>query len=287
MRDLTIRRRKVFAGCLAKLKVYVEDPYSSEIRIDNTPCRFLGRLKTGETQTFQVGDEAVKIYVIADKLSKEYANEYYQLPEGTEDIVLEGQVKLSPGNNMFRFDNNNSEGIREKRKKGSRIGIAVLVGAVIVGVAVGRLIPDLIQKGQNNTPKQFSAEGMTITLTEAFKSVQISDFTSCYESKEVLVMNMKQSFAEIPGLKSMTLEEYRTALTANVQADREMKDYGGIPGFEYDYTSADQKESYHYRVYLFKTDDAFWIVEFATRQNKFSSWESRIDEWAKSVKFAG
>ena len=285
MRDLTIRRRKVFVGCLAKLKVYVEDPYSSEIRIGNTPCRFLGRLKNGETQTFQVGDEAVKIYVIADKLSKEYSNEYYQLPEGTEDILLEGQVKLSPGNNMFRFDNNNSEGIQEKRKKGSRTGIILLIGAIVLGAAVGTQIPGLIQKAKDSKPKQFSAEGMTITLTEAFKSTQISDFTSCYESKEVLVMNTKQSFAEIPGLKNMTLEEYRTALTANVQADREMKDYGGIPGFEYDYTSPDYKESYHYRVYLFKTDDAFWIVEFATRQNKFSSWEAKIGEWAKTVTF--
>ena len=48
MRTLTIKRAKSFVACLAKMKVYVEDPTSREIVINNVPCRKLGDLKNGE-----------------------------------------------------------------------------------------------------------------------------------------------------------------------------------------------------------------------------------------------
>ena len=48
MRNLTIKRTKSFVACLAKMKIYVEDPTSNEICINNTPCRKLGDLKNGE-----------------------------------------------------------------------------------------------------------------------------------------------------------------------------------------------------------------------------------------------
>ena len=48
MRNLTIVRRKSFVACLAKMKVYIEDPASNELVINKIPCRKLGELKNGE-----------------------------------------------------------------------------------------------------------------------------------------------------------------------------------------------------------------------------------------------
>ena len=85
MRNLTIKREKTFVACLGKFKVYIEDANSNELTIRNTPCRKLGELKNGQESTFVIDDSEAKIYVIADKMSKEYCNEMYKIPAGTED----------------------------------------------------------------------------------------------------------------------------------------------------------------------------------------------------------
>ena len=96
MRNLTIKRTKSFVACLAKIRIYIEDPTANEISINNTPCRKLGELKNGEEKTFQIPNEAVKVFVIADKLSRNICNEYYQIPEGEDDISLSGKNKYNP-----------------------------------------------------------------------------------------------------------------------------------------------------------------------------------------------
>jgi len=75
MRRLTIKREKSFVASLAKLKIYIEDPASDEIRINGTPCRKIGDLKNGEEKTFEINEQKAKVFVIADNLSKEYCNE--------------------------------------------------------------------------------------------------------------------------------------------------------------------------------------------------------------------
>ena len=128
MRNLTIKREKSFVGSLAKMKIYIEDPTSNEMRINDIPCRKIGDLKNGEEKVFQIDEQKAKIFVIADNLSKNYCNEYYQLPEGQKNIFLSGKNKLSPANgNAFRFDNNESEESIANRKSGARKGMLILI----------------------------------------------------------------------------------------------------------------------------------------------------------------
>ncbi len=141
MRNLTIMRIKSFVGCLGKLKIYIEDATSNEIIINNVPCRKLGELKSGEEKTFQIGDDAAKVFAIFDKLSKNYCNDFYQLPEGTEDIILTGKNHFNPANgNAFRFDNNENAEAMGNRKKGNTIGLIVFIVAVVVGAIIGYFI---------------------------------------------------------------------------------------------------------------------------------------------------
>ena len=41
MRNLTIKRKKAYAGCVMKPKVYIEDPVANELIIKGIPCRDL------------------------------------------------------------------------------------------------------------------------------------------------------------------------------------------------------------------------------------------------------
>ena len=68
MRMLTIKRTKSFIACLAKMKVYIEDSSSTEIVINDVPCRKLGVLKNGEEKQFEIDEKEAKVFVIADKL---------------------------------------------------------------------------------------------------------------------------------------------------------------------------------------------------------------------------
>ena len=92
MRHLTIKRNKSFVGCFGVFKVYIEDAVFGDTTIDGVSCRKLGDLNNGEEKTFEIGEGAVKVYVIADQMSKNFCNEYYQLPEGQEDVSLPGHA---------------------------------------------------------------------------------------------------------------------------------------------------------------------------------------------------
>ena len=141
MRKLTIKRTKTFVACLAKMKIYLEDHSSSEITINGIPCRKIGELKNGEEQTFEIGEEAAKVFVIADSLSKDYCNDCYELSEGTEDVALTGKNCFNPANgNAFRFDNNDSEFAKANRKQGSKKGLIVTIVAIVIGAIIGFII---------------------------------------------------------------------------------------------------------------------------------------------------
>ncbi len=286
MRNLTIKRTKSFVACLVKLKIYIEDPMSSDIVINNIPCRKLGELKNGEEKTFEIGEQPAKVFVIADKLSKNYCNEYYQLSEGELDIVLTGKNKFNPaGGNAFRFDNNDSAEVKANRKKGTTIGLIVLIAAIVVGLVVGNLIgKGVIVKTVD--PKTFSSDKMSITLTEEFEKTEMEGFTVAYGSKDVAVFVIKESFSLQEDAKSLTLKEYANLVIEKNDRDATAKEKDGLICFEFDYLNPDTKENYRYFAYVYKSEDAFWLVQFAVLKENSDAYEEKIGEWAKSVEFS-
>ena len=141
MRNLTITRQKSFVASLAKMKVYIEDPEANELEISGVSCRKLGTLKNGETATFPIGDQAAKVFVIADKVSRGFCCDYYPITAGTENVVLTGKNKFHPGaGNPFRFDGVTDPEVLENRKKGNGKGIVILIVSALVGAAVGLLL---------------------------------------------------------------------------------------------------------------------------------------------------
>ncbi|MBE6579381.1 MAG: hypothetical protein E7651_06185 [Ruminococcaceae bacterium] len=286
MRNVTILRSKTGIACLATMKVYIEDPLSEEIKIGGVPCRKLGELKNGEERNFVVGDEEAKIYVIADTLSKNMSNEFYQLPAGTEDIVLSGKCVYNPAaGNPFRFDNNSNEAVKKNRKKNTVKGVVILVVALLVGVAIG-----LLRNLDFASAKTFSGDGMSITLTDNFYEDSAIGFTQCYSSNDAVVMIMKEKFSAYEGLEEFTLEEYAEALIGNmnteiVESDFEIKTEGDLVYFEYVVEDPSDDSVYKYFAFVYKSDDAFWFVDFAVMEEDASKMKDDVFEWASSVKF--
>ena len=288
MRDLTIKRTKTFVGCLMKLKVYIEDPASDEIVIDGTPCRKLGDLKNGEEKTFQVEEQSLKVFVIYDKLSKNYCNDFYQLPEGQEPIFLSGRphFNLFTGN-AFRFENNDNAAVLKHRKRGSKKGLIVFAIFVVIGAVGGYLAATHINYYPAKAEeKDFSTNGMTITLTEDFVEREYFGYTAIYTSSEAGVGVIREAFSLMPGFEDYTKEQYAQLVMQNNGKYAEIKTEGGLLYFEFDNSDPTSDVTYYYVAYVYKTSDAFWLVQFSTTTDKADKYAEAFRKWAKSVRFS-
>lgn len=280
MRNLTITRTKSFVGCLGKMKVYIEDPMNGDTVISGVNCRKLGDLKNGETITFPIGEEAARVYVIADQMSKNYSNDYYPLEAGTEDVVLTGKNHFNPGaGNPFRFDGVTDETVLANRKKGGRMGIVILILAAIFGAIMGRSCARVVQ------PQDFTVDNMTITLSSEFRAADYEGFTQCYESRNMGVSVLKESFSQYPILEDYTLEEYGDAVMwANGLTDSSLTPYADFMYFTYTSTD-DAGNTFGYLATVHKGSDGFWLIQFSTLEEKYPDYESQFLQWAETVRF--
>ena len=209
MRNLIIKRNKSFVGCLGKLKVHLEDPMSNDLTINGVSCRKLGTLKNGEEAVFKIDSNSAKVFVIADKLSKGFCNEFFTIPAGENDFFLTGQCRYNPATgNAFRFDNVVDEEVLKNRKKGSKIGILVLIVAAIVGGAIGFFNSDWFFGDSSPHPEIYTVEEMQITLTDEFMNIPVGDFDACFGTEDVAILVLREDFELMEGLSDYTLEEY-------------------------------------------------------------------------------
>ncbi len=140
MRKLTILRNKSFVGCAAKLKVYIQDA-QGQTEINGVKCKLLGKIANGEKLTFEIANGKLKVFVIADALSKNYCNDFYVLEDNENDVTLSGGCKFNPMiGNAFRFDNNTNKEALENRKNAGKSGILILAISVIIGLVLGYML---------------------------------------------------------------------------------------------------------------------------------------------------
>lgn len=287
MRNLTIKRTKRFVACLATMKVYAADPSSYDTIINNVPCRKIGELKNGEEKTFIIDNNPTRIFVIAGIMSKNYCNDFYDIPAGMdgENIYLSGKSHFNMANgNAFRFDGVTNPEVLENRKRGNKIGLMILSAAIILGLITGILIGIGRTSGGN---KKFTSNGMSITLTNNFVKRNIQGYTACFDSKDVAVFTLKEGFELIDGFENYTVAEYgKLVLQANnFNSSVKLKTSGELLYFEYTFLNQENGETYHYTTFLYKADDAFWSIQFATLENKSSEYRQTIFDWASTVEF--
>ena len=282
MRKLTITRKKSFVGCLGTMKVYIEDANANELMISGVPCRKLGQLKNGETAEFMIENDAAKVFVIADTLSKELCSESYQLPYGEEDVSLSGKNHYNPGaGNPFYFDGVTDPTILAGRKKKSKIGIWVLIGAFIVGIGIGLLgsLPDLLTLKDKNV----EVEEFNMTLTGDFKKIPNSEYDFVYGNATYSVFGFTETF---DGASAYSVSDYGNAFIEYNEFDstHKLKTKDGLTYMEYE-ARGDDGESYHYWVFFYKNVDEFWVVHIASVDKTPSEVEDYVMGIAKTVTF--
>lgn len=286
MRKLTVKREKSFVGCAAKIHIYIEDA-EGEMTISGVTCRELGEIKNGAEASFEIGEEALRVFAIADKLSKDYCNDCYHLKAGEEDVTLAGECKFNPAaGNAFRFDENDSTEVKEARHTGVRKGLIVLVVSIVIGAVLGYGITSIVLEIRNSAEKAFDTGEMTITLTEGFTEEMVTGYDAAFSSNHVNVIAIK----EVPEKNSLahnctTAEYAQMVIYSNELTDSEVMSDNGLTYFVYDGTAGASGKTYRYHVYVYKTDDAFWLVHFAVNVRKIDKYADNVPKWAASVSF--
>lgn len=288
MRKLTIKRKKSFVASLAKLKVYIEDP-AGELDITGIKCRLLGTLANGEEKSFYIEENAAKVFVIADKMSRDYCYDCRNLPEGNEDIYLTGKNAFNPvTGNAFRFEGGTDEEVAKRHKESKKGGLIVLITAIVIGLTAAWIIGSGVTYSKKKaTPKDFSYEEMTITLTALFKEEEVEGRT-VFTSNDVAVFVLRENFvAGDIDLSGYTVRGYAELARENnpVMADATYEETDGVPNMVYTYAGDDGK-TYVYFTTFYKSSDAFWIVQYFVNESGYESRKPKFIEWAKTVHFA-
>lgn len=283
MRELTIKREKSMIAWAAKDKVYIEDPIQGDLQIGGVACRKLGELKNGEEKTFQIDSHAVRIYVISDKLTKSYSNDFFPVPAGDEPVRLTGQHKydLSAGH-PFRFEGLTDPAALANRKKGGKKGTLVLFAAVIIGLIIG--FGSVMLEDAFVSPKDFTVHNMTITLTNAFHEEEYDALNRCYASNDVAVLTLEEPFSLVDGIESYSLEQYgKLVIQANRLTDTQLKTENGVTYFTY--TSNTSGTAYYYFATVHKGTNGFWLIQFVVEQDQAEQYQDDFFQWAASVRF--
>ena len=288
MRKLTIKRKKSFVASLAKLKVYIEDP-AGELDITGIKCRLLGTLANGEEKSFYIEENAAKVFVIADKMSRDYCYDCRNLPEGNEDIYLTGKNAFNPATgNAFRFEGGTDEEVAKRHKESKKGGLIVLITAIVIGLTAGWIIGSGVTYSKKKaTPKDFSYEEMTITLTALFKEEEVEGRT-VFTSNDVAVFVLRENFvAGDIDLSGYTVRGYAELARENnpVMADATYEETDGVQNMVYTYAGDDGK-TYVYFTTFYKSSNAFWIVQYFVNESGYESRKPKFIEWAKTVHFA-
>ena len=135
--------------------------------------------------------------------------------------------------------------------------------------------------------KVFAVEDLRITLTDAFTEVYREGYAMCYAADRANVVTLKEEFSLAEGLEEMTTEEYARELIVGTGRDPDatpvLRDGERI---HYDYKETVGDETYFYMTYLYKTDEAFWVVQFAAALQDEEEYRPLFARWASGVSFA-
>ena len=141
---------------------------------------------------------------------------------------------------------------------------------------------------KNGDAKEFSSDGLTLTLTDKFSKAEIEGYTVCYDSLDVAVYALKESFEvfENAGLDNVTLDDYKGyVLDANSKySPKGDNSFDGLTVLRYESYIEAEKTNFTYFVSLYKGTDAFWIVQFACKSSEYADYEQYFVKWAKSVR---
>lgn len=158
--------------------------------------------------------------------------------------------------------------------------IKYIVIFLVIAIATGC---NLFDKNE----KTYSSKGITVTMKDDFYEKTNIAHTLYLESSDVIFLADKESFSMLEEYfdidKDSTLDEYEEIIKTVNQFDDDFKKDENLVYTTYERSV--ENNDYFYLMSIYKSDDAFWLVNFACLKEDKDKYESNFIKWAKTVKF--
>lgn len=138
-------------------------------------------------------------------------------------------------------------------------------------------------------PKDFSWNGLTISLDTSFKTVEIDQESASFANyfKMYVIIITYETYDDLISFgyeANMTPAEYgQISIEAN-EFDSKVQTEDGIT--YYTYTADIDGTEFTYMATIHGLGNAFWMVQFSTETKKFEKAKPQFLEWAKTVSYA-
>lgn len=136
--------------------------------------------------------------------------------------------------------------------------------------------------------KDFSWQGLTLTLDSSFTTVDTTDESASYANyfKMYVVIITRETFAELSEVEidtDMTVEEYaKLSIEAN-EFDATVQTEDGVT--YYTYTADVDGTEFTYMATVHRLGEAYWLVQFASETADFETAKPQFITWAKTVTY--
>ena len=129
--------------------------------------------------------------------------------------------------------------------------------------------------------KQYTKEGMSITLPKVFEEVNDPRLTVSYNTEEITVFINKDT------VKGESLEEYADIVYENNAdvAPSAITKIDGLTTMEYSYYNPAAHVTIWYFTVMYQGAGAFWQFQFACDDAHYEEYKPHFIEWAKTVTF--
>lgn len=197
----------------------------------------------------------------------------------------------------------------KENKKSFSTGKKILIGFLAVVVAVGvigavigvktaieeKVYADSINNVKtekiklSKKEKEFSIDGFSITLTEdfvtegAFDDIDFQDNEIGCVAKGIEFYVLGYSFEAGSAEAKMTASEYTSYLVEGFDGTARVSEYNGVPVVEYKYQGEKDDVVKDYKVFCYKGEDCFWMVNFMIESHYTQFYKPYIFEWVETI----
>ena len=170
-------------------------------------------------------------------------------------------------------------------KKNSKNVISIIVGVIAFIVAfVG--ITQINNKTIEKT-KKYSSNGFNIELPDNFYEKDLASVTAYLESEKTIVTVLKEEFSILgtAGItKDSSLDDYANAVANNNNLTIDLKEIEKTDYKYFSYERTNSGKTFYYIGVVLKSNDSFWLVNFACDKKNKDTYQNKFIEWAKTIK---
>ena len=263
-----------------KPSVYINYP-DGGTTFDGVSCKKVGSLSFRSQLTFDAQNEDLEIFLVFENGIDTPKFVKYQMPDGQGDVVMTIGGKTTSDISFGNYEKRSNAFSR--MDGGKRVLLIVAAVAVFLILLHGLLHTNKFLRSISKIPETFETADLSITLSKAFVNENADGFYAFYITRTCSAGLIRESFDVFPKLKDVDFDEYcRMMIKANPSLSPKIIKEDGLTYFVFE---QQWEELFKYRIYIYQTDDAYWLVQFATPADKYDYWSDCFNKWAKSVKF--